>query len=133
MSYKITKSETKKIGTIKLPKGVWLRKVIAGIDVAINSEIKPYINRQAVFKNICTCLSNYCPIVHIPDDFIQLGKVTASVIKIDYNCTKSDVTNEWTFYEKVEDTIKIEKGSPSEIWAEAAYKFAKGENTFDIL
>lgn len=132
MSYKITKSEIKKIGTIKLPKGVWLRKVIAGIDVTINSDIKSYINRGSIFKSICNCLSNYCPIAHVTDNFIQLGNVTTSLIKIDYNCHKSDVTNEWTFYEKIEDTVKAEKGSPSEIWAEAAYKFAKGKNTSTI-
>ena len=121
MSYKITKSETKKIGTIKLPKGVWLNHTLQnGFTISINPEICFCILPDSLIEHISKELSNYKPYYNNREIVLN------TVIKIDYNCTKSDVTNEWTFYEKVEDTVKVKPDSVEEIWTGVAYKFSKG-------
>lgn len=132
MSYKITKSETKKIGTIKLPKGIWLELINSqNINVIINPNIDFYIDRAHVIHNIRhTVLSNY----ETSRDTLQMLIILTNPInlKIDYNCTKSDCTNEWTFYEKVEDTVKIKPDTVESIWTDMAYRCATGENKFDV-
>lgn len=124
--YKITKSETKKIGTIKLPKGVFLHFINSqNIGITINPNVAPYIDKAHILHNIRhIILNNYASHYNIPEMLITLNKPFP--LKIDYDCTKSDVTNEWTFYEKVEDTVKVKPDSVEEIWTGVAYKFSKG-------
>lgn len=124
MSYKITKSETKKIGTIKLPKGVWLKLEGRRLYIQCDSDVFFYIDSKVIKQHLIEILSNY--VFSAEEDIILRTN-----IKIDYNCTKL-ITTEWTFYEKIEDTVKVNPNTPEEIWADAAYTFAKSENTFTI-
>lgn len=124
--YKITKSETKKIGTIKLPKGVCLHLINSqNIGITINPDVAPYIDKAHVIHNIRhIVLNNYANSYNMSEMLITLSKPSP----IEINCTKSDCTNEWTFYEKVEDTVKVNPNTPEETWAEAAYTFTKGKS-----
>lgn len=119
MSYKITKSEIKKIGTIKLPKGIWLNHIDDIIGISINPDIAAYMNPDHIIHNLMVLLSKYKPSNIEQDICIKTN------LKIDYDCTKSDCTNEWTFYEKVEDIVKVKPNTPEEIWTSIAYESSK--------